>query len=76
MSHYSLVSIFELFRFREQAELARAARLALEESDDDSVISETTGQGSLSRQNSIGDVKKISPETGIQRSNSTDVSLF
>merc|ERR1711868_327779 len=41
-------------------------------SDDDSVISETTGPGSLSRQNSIGDVKKISPETGIQRSNSTD----
>jgi len=61
-----------IHRFREQAELARAARLALEESDDDSVISETTGAGSLSRQNSIGDVKKISPETGIQRSNSTD----
>jgi len=61
-----------IHRFREQAELSRAARLALEESDDDSVISETTGAGSLSRQNSIGDVKKISPETGIQRSNSTD----
>ena len=59
--------------------LAAAARLALEEADDadsvdgDSVFSAGTGPV-LSRQNSLGESRKSTPETGISRANSTDVS--
>ena len=50
--------------------------MSLDDSDTDSVISASTGAGPLSRQNSSGDiVKRVTPETGLQRSNSTDVSL-
>jgi len=56
-------------RYREQAALAAAARLALDESDDgDSVASASTGPV-LSRQNSLGE---STPETGLSRANSTE----
>jgi len=63
-----------LNRFRAQAELASvAARLPLDDSDDgDSLISGSTNTGSLSRNNSTGDVRKVSPEV-LFRQNSNDV---
>jgi len=62
-----------LNRFRAQAELASvAARLPLDDSDDgDSMISGSTNTGSLSRNNSSGDVRKVSPEV-LSRQNSND----
>merc|ERR1712029_52298 len=55
-------------RFKVQAEL-QAARLALEDSgDEDSMISSSSG--SMSRNNSSSDVRKITPD--ISRSNSTE----
>merc|ERR1719427_587588 len=62
-----------LNRFRAQAELASvAARLPLDDSDDgDSMISGSTNIGSLSRNNSSGDVRKISPGV-LSRQNSND----
>jgi len=55
-------------RFKAQAEL-QAARLALEDSgDEDSMISSSSG--SMSRNNSSTDVRKITPD--ISRSNSTE----
>merc|ERR1712025_635332 len=62
-----------LNRFRAQAELASvAARLPLDDSDDgDSLISGSTNVGTLSRHNSSGDVRKVSPEV-LSRQNSND----
>jgi hypothetical protein len=62
------------FRFRAQAEHASvAARLPLDDSDDgDSLISGSTNTGSLSRNNSTGDVRKVSPEV-LFRQNSNEV---
>jgi len=58
-----------LNRFRAQAELASvAARLPLDDSDDgDSLISGSTNTGSLSRNNSTGDVRKVSPEVQLRQ---------
>jgi len=62
-----------LNRFRAQAESASvAARLPLDDSDDgDSLISGSTDAGTLSRHNSSGDVRKVSPEV-LSRQNSND----
>eukprot|EP00092_Neocalanus_flemingeri_P020555 GFUD01022268.1.p1 GENE.GFUD01022268.1~~GFUD01022268.1.p1 ORF type:complete len:1112 (-),score=327.91 GFUD01022268.1:215-3550(-) len=62
-----------LNRFRAQAEHASvAARLPLDDSDDgDSMISGSTNTGSLSRNNSTGDVRKVSPEV-LFRQNSNE----
>ena len=66
-----------MFRFRAQAELNVAAKLPLDDSGDvDSLISVSTANGgSLSRHNSNSDVRKISPDLALQRSNSNDVSI-
>ena len=63
-------------RFRAQAELASvAATLPLDDSDDgDSMISGSTNTGSLSRNNSSGDVRKVCPEV-LSGQNSNDVSI-
>jgi len=62
-----------LNRFRAQAEHASvAARLPLDDSDDgDSLISGSTNTSSLSRNNSTGDVRKVSPEV-LFRQNSNE----
>ena len=53
-----------------------AARLPLDDSDDgDSLISGSTDAGTLSRHNSSGDVRKVSPEV-LSRQNSNDVSII
>merc|ERR1719419_846351 len=58
-------------RFRAQAELQAAARLAHDDSgDDDSMISASSGSGSMSRHNSSSDVRKVTPD--LSRSNSTE----
>ena len=45
-----------------------AARLPLDDSDDgDSLISGSTNTGSLSRNNSTGDVRKVSPEVQLRQ---------
>ena len=64
---------FLLRRFRAQAELA-ASKLSMEDTDEedtDSAIESTTGK--ISRHNSVGDVKRITPENSVQRS---DVSIL
>merc|ERR1719186_1077774 len=62
-----------LNRFRSQAEHASvAARLPLDDSDDgDSLISGSINTGSISRNNSTGDVRKVSPEV-LFRQNSNE----
>jgi len=69
--HEKLIS-----RYREQAALAAAARLALEEAEDaNSVDGDSVFASSgpvLSRQNSLGESRKSTPETGISRANSTE----
>ena len=52
-----------------------AATLPIDDSDDgDSMISGSTNTGSLSRNNSSGDVRKVSPEV-LSGQNSNDVSI-
>ena len=66
-----------VYRFRAQAELASvAAKLPLDDSDDgDSMISSSTTNGTLSRNNSTGDVRKVISEVLLTRQNSNEVGL-
>ena len=73
---YSVVSYScesYLRRFRAQAELA-ASKLSMEDTDEedtDSAIESSAGK--ISRHNSVGDVKRITPENSVQR---PDVSIL